>query len=279
MTRKRKTKSKRRTKNSPRTLDSNPTDLEPKQNPMPTNLNQESHCQPHPEREKSPCSISSRASSPSNPSTSDSLPIQSQKRSKTNLTDEQEDEMASWLEANEILYNKKLNAYKDFKKKDSLWESKAASLGKDVKTLKTWYRSIRTRYTRLLHRKSGDGASELTERDRWILQNFAWLKVHIFEIKKKTTVSMKEKIASTKSTEDDSNLEKEFETETETDTISHQQLEPSSSVSSRKKAIQEEDRLLSNIVNSPWLSRRKYWRCWLLQRLRRERHLLTGQRK
>ena len=98
--------------------------------------------------------------------------------------------MASWLEANELIYNKKINAYKDFRKKDALWEGKAANMDKDVAILKTWYRSIYTRYTRLVHKKSGDGASEFTERDRWIIQNFAWLKPHVFEVKKKTTVSV-----------------------------------------------------------------------------------------
>ena len=77
----------------------------------------------------------------------------------TDLTTNQEDDMASWLEVNELIYNKKLNAYKDFRKKDILWELKAAELDKDTAVLKTWYRSIRTRYTRLVHMKSGDVAS------------------------------------------------------------------------------------------------------------------------
>ena len=49
----------------------------------------------------------------------------------TDLTMAQEEDMASWLEENELLYDKKLNAYKDFKTKDALLESKAASMGKD----------------------------------------------------------------------------------------------------------------------------------------------------
>ena len=77
---------------------------------------------------------------------------------------------------NELLYNKKLNAYKNYSKKDVLWESKAATMEEDVQMLKTWYRSIRTRFTRLMHKKSGDRASEMTERDRWICANFGWLK-------------------------------------------------------------------------------------------------------
>ncbi|OWF54880.1 hypothetical protein KP79_PYT00277 [Mizuhopecten yessoensis] len=38
-----------------------------------------------------------------------------------------EEDMAAWQEENELLYNKKNNAYKDFRKKDAMWESKAAS--------------------------------------------------------------------------------------------------------------------------------------------------------
>ena len=138
----------------------------------------------------SPLPPASRASSPSNSvSNSPTLP---QKKAKivTDLTLAQEEDMALWLQENELLYNKKLTAYKDYKKKETLWESKAASMEKDVQILKTWYRSIRTRFGRLLHRKSGDGATEITERDHWILKNFDWLKSHVFEVQKKTTVSV-----------------------------------------------------------------------------------------
>ena len=68
--------------------------------------------------------------------------------------------MASWLEENELLYNKKLNAYKDYRKKNTFMESKAVSIGKDVLILKTWYMSICSRFTCLNKKKSGDGTSE-----------------------------------------------------------------------------------------------------------------------
>lgn len=147
---------------------------------------------PRPVRDDSPCSMSSRESSLSNPSTSHISLTHPQKKAKTttDLTVTQEEDMASWREVNDLIYNKKLNADKNFRKKYALWEFKAAGMDKDVDILKAWYRSIRTRFTRLVHRKSrsGDSSSELTERDRWILQNFAWLRVHVVEVKKKTTV-------------------------------------------------------------------------------------------
>lgn len=203
MTRKRSSKRTKPRLTSPSTLDKNccnatdPNPTPPDINPTPLNINPtpldiNPRPSPRPVRNDSPCSMSSRESGLSNPSTSHVFLTQPQKKAKTttDLTVTQEQDMASWLEVNDLIYNKKLNAYKDFRKKDALWESKAADMDKDVDILKTWYRSIRTRFTRLMHRKSGDGSGELTERDRWILQNFAWLNVHVVEVKKKTTVSV-----------------------------------------------------------------------------------------
>ena len=172
-------------------LPSGPT--EPRErtpSPAPSQVEEEQQA----EQEPPSMATSEETSQPSSRSSSrsQSPSVRPSKKAKTftDLTTNQEDDMASWLEVNELIYNKKLNAYKDFRKKDILWELKAAELDKDTAVLKTWYRSIRTRYTRLEHTKSGDGASELTERDRWILQNFAWLKPHMVEVKRKTTVSV-----------------------------------------------------------------------------------------
>ena len=83
---------------------------------------------PHQPGDESPQVQGSRASTPSN-YTSYS-PTQSHKKAKTvtDLTVAEEEDMASWLEENELLYNKHINAYKDFRKKDALWESKAATI-------------------------------------------------------------------------------------------------------------------------------------------------------
>lgn len=108
----------------------------------------------------------------------------------TDLTDEEEEVMALWIRENECLYNKKLNAYKDTQKKNKLWDEQAKEMNKDMDMLQIWYRSLRTRYGRLLKKTSGDGAAEFTERDQWILAQFAFLRAHIYDVKKRTTVSV-----------------------------------------------------------------------------------------
>ncbi|WAR19146.1 hypothetical protein MAR_000984 [Mya arenaria] len=148
--------------------------------------------------------------------------------------------MASWVEENELLFNKRLNAYKDFKTKDALWESKAATMEKDADILKSWYRSIRTRFTHLVHRKSWDGAADLTGRDRWILTNFTWLRA-----KKKATASRK---AVADSIDDGNDDQSEDPTDTETMTNTHQRLEPFPRRSATSFTKKEEERLLSNIA-------------------------------
>lgn len=45
--------------------------------------------------------------------------------------------------------------------------------------IKSWLDSMRTRYGRITERKSGQGTPRYTERDRWILSNFGFLKDHI----------------------------------------------------------------------------------------------------
>ena len=98
--------------------------------------------------------------------------------------------MIEWLEANPVLYNKKLNLYKDTVKKEKLWRDKAVEMGKSVDVLKIWYSSLRSRYGKLKKLRSGSGDGELTERDDWVLRNFEFLRPHIYELQKKTIVSV-----------------------------------------------------------------------------------------
>ena len=71
----------------------------------------------------------------------------------THLTPEQEEAMVEWLKANEVLYNNKLEAYKDTKKKNFLWQKQAEVMGVNSEELIIWYTSLRTRYTKLRKKK------------------------------------------------------------------------------------------------------------------------------
>ena len=67
-------------------------------------------------------------------------------------------------------------------------------MNKDMEMLQIWHRSLRTRYGCLQKKKSGDGAAEFTERmdqkDKWILSIFSFLRAHIYDVKKRATVSL-----------------------------------------------------------------------------------------
>ena len=63
-------------------------------------------------------------------------------------------------------------------------------MDKEVVTLKTWYTSLRTRYGRLRKKVSGSGDPEMTERDEWIVRTFGFLRPHIYEVQKRTAVSV-----------------------------------------------------------------------------------------
>ena len=93
--------------------------------------------------------------SPHSASVDDGEQQKSLKKTKTHthLTPEQEEAMVEWLKANEVLYNKKLEAYKDTKKKNFLWQKQAEVMGVNSEELIIWYTSLRTRYTKLRKKK------------------------------------------------------------------------------------------------------------------------------
>ena len=64
----------------------------------------------------------------------------------TNLTEEEEQTMVEWLEANPIIFNKKLQPYKDSARIDRQWEKKVTEVGKSVVVLKTWYTRLHSRH-------------------------------------------------------------------------------------------------------------------------------------
>ena len=95
-------------------------------------------------------------------------------------------EMVEWLRENPMVWNPKLNAYKDTGKRLKRWEDQAQVLDpshdqiKDGAHLQRWFRSLRDIHVKLdKESKSGTGARELTsltERETWINTQFTLLK-------------------------------------------------------------------------------------------------------
>lgn len=94
--------------------------------------------------------------------------------------------MVEWLRENPMVWNPKLNAYKDTGKRLKRWEDQAQLLDpsndeiKDGAHLQRWFRSLRDIHVKLdKESKSGAGARDLTsltERETWINTQFTFLK-------------------------------------------------------------------------------------------------------
>ncbi|XP_014662275.1 PREDICTED: uncharacterized protein LOC106805259 isoform X2 [Priapulus caudatus] len=162
---------------SPRS--SSPVPSEPAPEPVPEPADN-CHEEDPPEESSSAAESASRDAS--------HLPKAKKAKKMTDLTLAEEEAMAEWIQENECLYNKKMSSYKDKQRKDKMWDDKAAEMGKTNEILPIWYRSLRTRYGRLLKKKSGQGATELTERDQWVLTRFSFLKTHIYEVQRRTVI-------------------------------------------------------------------------------------------
>ncbi|XP_041484096.1 uncharacterized protein LOC121430771 [Lytechinus variegatus] len=111
------------------------------------------------------------------------------------LKEAQKEELIDWLKQNPCIYSKRLFEYKDAPQKEKLWEDKAKAMGLEVAALKTFYKSNRTQMSRLKKSvgKSGDGTDvleDLSATDRWIWENFSFLKDHIETVERRNVVSI-----------------------------------------------------------------------------------------
>ncbi|PIK52574.1 hypothetical protein BSL78_10516 [Apostichopus japonicus] len=134
------------------------------------------------------------------------------------FTETNEEVIARWVESKKLLYDMKDKQYKDKALRRQLWEGKAAEYGVDYDSIQKWYRTQRTRFSKLREgqpknksqKRSGDGLSSgeeedpiLTEeasendsdRDKFIRRVFGFLKPHIRRHKKDTPASFKDKLA------------------------------------------------------------------------------------
>ena len=102
------------------------------------------------------------------------------RRDPLTLSDATEDDVIEWLKQNPCLYDKTLKEYRNVAKKAKLWADKEVELKIEPNRLAIWVESKRTQYGKLtLKKPSGGPAIRLTQRDEWIIERFAFMKVHI----------------------------------------------------------------------------------------------------
>ena len=63
--------------------------------------------------------------------------------------------MAEWLKSFDFIYVKGRERYKDSNMKKRIWAEQAKKLGLEVRTLMTWYDSVRSKVGKLTEEKSG----------------------------------------------------------------------------------------------------------------------------
>ena len=64
-------------------------------------------------------------------------------------------------------------------KKEAFWDEFCKKNNLNKESCQTWYATQRTQYGKLSAEKSGQGAQELSARNKWIVDNFLFLKDHI----------------------------------------------------------------------------------------------------
>ena len=120
-------------------------------------------------------------------------------RTVSNLTEEEQEEVALFLERNDFLYNKRRTDHTSVSRKNKAWEDLAKEMGKEVKALITFFESIRTQIGKLRRKKSGQAAVELTERQHWIWTRFQFLMPHIGQVTQRTVQTFRSDISTNQS--------------------------------------------------------------------------------
>ena len=118
----------------------------------------------------------SRSESTSSQASQASAMVKKKQKKDYKLSDEEEELMVTFLEDNEMLWNKKATTYRRRDLKASAWERQAKVMSKEVSHLQGWFKGVRDNFTRLDKLpKSGSGQQALTEREVWTLQKFQFL--------------------------------------------------------------------------------------------------------
>ncbi|XP_052271527.1 uncharacterized protein LOC127872236 [Dreissena polymorpha] len=93
------------------------------------------------------------------------------------LYNDTQEQLIEWVREHELLWRKGATDYKDTKKKTELWTRKARELNieEGAEVLRTWWKSVRNLYAKLICKKSCQAAANLTDRELFIQRNCACL--------------------------------------------------------------------------------------------------------
>ena len=137
------------------------------------------------------------------------------------LLQKQEVDLAEWIRANPMLYVRTMTAFKDGQKKKHLWADKAEEMEVESgEMLMTWYRSIRTRISKMLKEESKSGAKFMkrTDRDTFLDSNFCFLRECIIRKEGRSAVQLKIKSTLAQKSTPDSSESEMPDVDTEDDT-------------------------------------------------------------
>lgn len=90
----------------------------------------------------------------------------------------QEEELVQFFQDHPSFYDQSHPDFKNRAKKERLLEKAAEEMKVTSLQVLTWFKSMRTIYGKLKRKKSGQGAKVLTMRQKWTLNNFAFLEGH-----------------------------------------------------------------------------------------------------
>jgi len=113
-----------------------------------------------------------------------------EKTPKLILSDHSEIDISDWLKSNQFIYTKGSREFRETQLKIRAWEEKAKELNVEPAALQTWYESIRTKVGKLTKDKSGQAAPQLTDREKFIIMHFRFLKDHIVRQPSRVAVSV-----------------------------------------------------------------------------------------
>ncbi|XP_041467476.1 uncharacterized protein LOC121417807 [Lytechinus variegatus] len=102
------------------------------------------------------------------------------------LTQDEEDDLVTWLREHTFLYDKSSAQFKMREKKSRTWREKEDELDLNPGDLSSiWYLNMRTLFSRLIKtsRKSGSGAAERTARQEWILNKFEFIRPYLVQLR------------------------------------------------------------------------------------------------